>query len=1048
MPGLLCCGSDRQPSPDLPNNRYVDSSNDNSYGLLRQAHTPASTASLDTSKSEEGVQEIREIFAFSSQDANAQEMPQSSRNPNIHLHPTSARARHKGSSSRLHDVLRKRLSRDSVTSGRSSERKSKSTLSEEDIERRRELRRALHRRLQEEILTDRRASEGGYDTDAEPIVVPNMTKSRSVGTIRISPRHLSNVLRRLESQPLLGNVREWGATERIENPKSALHVSLADTTDAQALIPGDQARWADYTTKQVISASESLTVVNNIWQTSEKERNAIQPPEMSNGTSPKSTLQRSNTVIRAPRSQLVSLQRTAIIKPFNVEEAPPSPELQPLRLPSITMSVQHSWQLSSDANCGASRSLNRCDREIPMLDVDKSKHEFTGRSEHWLRGASILLGPTFNTEGLEHTSRGSSDSKGACQLECNPRVEDLDFGGVDGEENPDHSRARPVPDKNLDSTEAVGLIEMANLRDPDDASRQRQPAPRAELLITSPPQLQGILRHQRGQSSGEGSMKHFISTRHGRQSSSSGLASTRVPLAWGSVLQDNASSIYPSQAGSLMSSPSSSVLRIHPNLSDRFIHLGNSELRKAQFKTWNNSLADGVSYSDMSQGINEAQVSRRRTIDTTSFHSSTDSFRAQELAAAELRIIAKPKAFTIPKRSRFVEELEDESKSTAMLRKNFLPNSKRTRKPSLASFDGSDEWYHMSERQGYNHESVNGKEDSAAKLWERALRDHAEQEGNLFNIRLGNIPAKVGHGSLQTRVEGSKSKGNGLTLQTVSAVNLRDPTLKNGNPRIIITETAPPGKKTEVVQGSPTSSMASWGRFPSHNRAERCLTPAGEADKVIARDFAREQDIADVTKISPRRRFSLLGNKKKSRSMTFGRNMFKSWSRLYKSKSTELKGYHRAFRSSVSVEGVLEYPELEILPPSPPPLPSPKDDERFITFPEHRGPESIASQESGVRTVLRRNMADRSAKVWSRLYEDCVQYPRDTDEASVVDASGSFLHPSSALNETTEVVIHDPSFDFDADMCGSALDFQRSLEVQVAQARENALQAAEKAWAT
>lgn len=74
------------------------------------------------------------------------------------------------SNSRLHDiakVVRKRVSGESEASKGSSKKSSKPSLKEEDLARRRELRRALHRRLEEELLRD---SEDGYDSDAVPII--------------------------------------------------------------------------------------------------------------------------------------------------------------------------------------------------------------------------------------------------------------------------------------------------------------------------------------------------------------------------------------------------------------------------------------------------------------------------------------------------------------------------------------------------------------------------------------------------------------------------------------------------------------------------------------------------------------------------------------------------------------------------------------------------------------------------------------------------------------------------------------------------------------
>ena len=56
---------------------------------------------------------------------------------------------------------------------RSERRQSKVNLSDEDKERRLELKRALRQRLKDDLLTDRRPSQGGYDKDAELIRTPD-----------------------------------------------------------------------------------------------------------------------------------------------------------------------------------------------------------------------------------------------------------------------------------------------------------------------------------------------------------------------------------------------------------------------------------------------------------------------------------------------------------------------------------------------------------------------------------------------------------------------------------------------------------------------------------------------------------------------------------------------------------------------------------------------------------------------------------------------------------------------------------------------------------
>ncbi|OQN96892.1 hypothetical protein B0A48_17446 [Cryoendolithus antarcticus] len=116
------------------------------------------------------------------------------------------------------------------------------------------------------------------------------------------------------------------------------------------------------------------------------------------------------------------------------------------------------------------------------------------------------------------------------------------------------------------------------------------------------------------------------------------------------------------------------------------------------------------------------------------------------------------------------------------------------------------------------------------------------------------------------------------------------------------------------------SSLASWSRFPSHSRLER-VGSAGPADNVIARDFAFEfvgsKPIDSAAHSGPAKRTltglstaSTKSRRPKSRSATFG-GIKRYYSSLFS--RTDFQGKGR--RTSVVMGGLLENPELEVLPP-------------------------------------------------------------------------------------------------------------------------------------
>ncbi len=173
----LCCRGGRSESPALPNARMQQ---------------PVREKDTTSQKSDE--QAIKAIFKQRSSAGEGLDSNLNVSGPDdIHRQPSTLR---------LHEVttkIRKRLSRDSGMS-KKSYRKVRSATSEEEIERRRELKRALHRRLQEELLTDRTAESGGYDSDAESLVTPTFDDtfaeggdpSKTAGIDKRSPKGVSS----------------------------------------------------------------------------------------------------------------------------------------------------------------------------------------------------------------------------------------------------------------------------------------------------------------------------------------------------------------------------------------------------------------------------------------------------------------------------------------------------------------------------------------------------------------------------------------------------------------------------------------------------------------------------------------------------------------------------------------------------------------------------------------------------------------------------------------------------------------------------------------
>jgi hypothetical protein len=147
-----------------------------------------------------------------------------------------------------------------------------------------------------------------------------------------------------------------------------------------------------------------------------------------------------------------------------------------------------------------------------------------------------------------------------------------------------------------------------------------------------------------------------------------------------------------------------------------------------------------------------------------------------------------------------------------------------------------------------------------------------------------------------------------------------------------------PAHEVQVAFGRQIDDVATvgaWGKYPSYSRPVRSDS-AGHTDNVQPRDFAlenavrfamgdslhSEEEIDPTARpespplINGRRRKKRVGSGRmaKSKSMTFGKQFLKNYSKIFRSQSTEFQRHGHGHRSSIATGGMLEYPELEVLP--------------------------------------------------------------------------------------------------------------------------------------
>lgn len=251
-----------------------------------------------------------------------------------------------------------------------------------------------------------------------------------------------------------------------------------------------------------------------------------------------------------------------------------------------------------------------------------------------------------------------------------------------------------------------------------------------------------------------------------------------------------------------------------------------------------------------------------------------------------------------------------------------------------------------------------GKNKGANHVWDRALQAHQEEKASLFLPKNRDqarhaSPFRDHSGSIAPRRASLDEDLTPATQASSQAGQLSAPLIDpfaadqygahlptSRRSALAVADDVTTARDVSIAfdkQGDGTEIVGAWGRYPSHTRHDRTFS-AGKVDRVEARDFALEAAIKfasnanhnhDDELIDPAERLPspplLPGQKKKkkkagsgrmakSNSMTFGKTLMKNYTKMFKSQSTEFQRHGRGHRSSIASGGILEFPELELVP--------------------------------------------------------------------------------------------------------------------------------------
>lgn len=697
-------------------------------------------------------------------------------------------------------------------------------------------------------------------------------------------------------------------------------------------------------------------------------------------------------------------------------EAPTTPVLQPIRLPSISLVDATPWSLSMVESLRLSA--------FPLLPGHPVAQEVE-RNSRSLDGQQMSITDNLQFEPScrenQHSNQMTEKVKNAdiSNTTAQSLIENADAGSK--EDLTKYMKSKEYP--GLQSSSAS--IHLYNMR---ISQHLRSVSMMSSTLSCHSPQSS---QHGRARSSISCGSKNLPRARHDQQTSSSGFASTRIPIAWGQAVragsqdkldferQDETSSVYssrPQSLGDSISGPTTNLswainqaettMNTTVDLTDNTLAFTQEHSIPIKPRSSNRS-----SESDPSLNCDYPKPSPKSHLlespTAISVNSSTSSPRKVSEFKEEFNPPPPSKKGKKHKPGlRFLRPRSDlQSESEACFFDELADNRETPRERKLSRSLIS----LKAEQTTLEH-----NRHDASLMWEKALKAYQEERSIMCLS-----PSKA-----------LAARGSPFRERSSSVNRLRAPSTPSNVDPLEMPEPSPGESPTQWESPNPfapssmdleaqphsknnsASSVEAWSRCPSHT-CELRTSSAGHEDNVKTRDFAFEVNSARIidhendqmrTPTNEKKRAAPSGISKRS-SMTFGKNFFKDYTKLFRSQSTEFRRHGHGHRSSIAMGGLLDYPELEVLPEV-----------------WHRGEEAVEMAESPARdhdmsveptntidcASIKRprnsDSAERQAlsvdgtadvfspaanvRVWSHFYESCVDYPRSTSIDSDAFALG------------------------------------------------------------
>ncbi|KAF2127456.1 hypothetical protein P153DRAFT_67951 [Dothidotthia symphoricarpi CBS 119687] len=1039
MASKLCCTAEqesRPDSPELPNARLTNTTPAMVPLLPRQPSLPNSRF---TSARSDELHELRQIFE------NAEDRASPTKGPRSRLSRSSMHSLHSLHKMKsMRSIIRRRFSKDLTKKGTGVDPRVTSQVADADaatvIKQPRdaasEQLKIVKAGLRKDLLSDKRPDEGGYDSDAEVLgdIAKNISKK--------SP----------SKRPSIHSI-EWSSSMNSKATPASSKESHYSAELGHELQP--------YQILKPPAASLSSRF-SHVLSTPNLRVPALNDQERS--------LRRSHSATsRAlPAHSPLSPLRLPSLGTHDKDGVPWSEAMhKSLRLSQFPMPPRHVSPMPSNATLDKEqllkRGANNNDGSVGAVSVHPHVTE-----PHTVASSTRAIEIRIQQATSIASPRPSTSVRGSLRENAPPAKVDTTA------ENQEDSEDNPRRSVHLYSMRISHHLRSGSLLSWDQLAdtSEMPPTPRA-------------FRERTVSDQSRFSHKQKSLARHERQTSSSGFASSKIPHKWGRVLPydrdprwDVASSIYSSRPQSPPGSFGGSMINLSrsntgdtpiarkPRRSNSFPTDNEETPRAAQQYSMTNLKAAQCSSPKSSLLATPTPLARKNSVANTKKSKFREEFspsppRKRLTPSESIMKFLNPKRMSI--RSNSEANLKFGHQDVAAFDGPFdtldVPAEKERRQSrSLISLQAEQE--ELKKNNGANH------------VWDRALKAHQEEKASMFlpknrELAVHASPFRERSGSTSIRRASIDEDLHPAAATLVVNKRYSAPTFDPKGPGTPGPEYPPaltsrrsatagredcsPGRAIAnafETQGDSTQVVGVWGKYPSHTRHDR-NSSAGKVDLVDTRDFALEaairfasapdhnvdDDLVDPTERLPsppllpgeKKRKKKLGSGRvaKSNSMTFGKTFLKNYSKIFKSQSTEFRRHGRGHRSSIASGGMLEYPELEVLPevwrrgfseegsagrsnvvgghdgPSDDRVAGtvqakgklPADDSMATLRPRRNSSAPNLNQLSFLHDGAddRENVKD-SARVWSVYYESCVpSFPRQSTDNDLEDFGPSRL---------------------------------------------------------